>query len=112
MFLNNAEKEKWIAYAQGLFDRYYAAERISQAGEDIEKRYEMTDQIPPRKDINATGELSKGIKAQLAYASPMPTIPQLGTYWSSMNSAYSGIWDGDDVRKDLNAAAAAMEAAK
>lgn len=80
--------------------------------EMLEKRYEMTDQIPPRKDINATGELSKGIKAQLAYASPMPTIPQLGTYWSSMNSAYSGIWDGDDVRKDLNAAAAAMEAAK
>lgn len=80
--------------------------------EMLEKRYEMTDQIPPRKDINATGELSKGIKAQLAYASPMPTIPQLGTYWSSMNSAYSGIWDGDDVKKDLNAAAAAMEAAK
>lgn len=80
--------------------------------EMLEKRYEMTDQIPPRKDIEATGELSAGIKAQLAYASPMPTIPQLGTYWSSMNSAYSGIWDGDDVRKDLNAAAAAMEAAK
>lgn len=80
--------------------------------EMLEKRYEMTDQIPPRKDIEATGELSMGIKAQLAYASPMPTIPQLGTYWSSMNSAYSGIWDGDDVRKDLNAAAAAMEAAK
>lgn len=80
--------------------------------EMLEKRYEMTDQIPPRKDIEAIGEYSKGIKEQLAYASPMPTIPQLGTYWSSMNSAYSGIWDGDDVRKDLNAAAAAMEAAK
>lgn len=38
--------------------------------EMLEKRYEMTDQIPPRKDINATGELSKGIKDQLAYASP------------------------------------------
>lgn len=80
--------------------------------EMLEKRYEMTDQIPPRKDINANGELSKGIKDQLAYARPMPTIPQLGTYWSAMGSAYSGIWDGDDVRTDLNAAAAAMEAAK
>lgn len=78
----------------------------------LEKRYEMTDQIPPRKDINANGELSKGIKDQLAYARPMPTIPQLGTYWSAMGSAYSGIWDGDDVKTDLNAAAAAMEAAK
>ncbi len=80
--------------------------------EMLEKRYEMTDQIPPRKDIAATGELSKGIKDQLAYARPMPTIPQLGTYWSAMGSAYSGIWDGDDVPSDLNAAAAAMEAAK
>lgn len=80
--------------------------------EMLEKRYEMTDQIPPRKDIAATGELSKGIKDQLAYARPMPTIPQLGTYWSAMGSAYSGIWDGDDVKTDLNAAAAAMEAAK
>lgn len=80
--------------------------------EMLEKRYEMTDQIPPRKDINANSELSKGIKEQLAYAKPMPTIPQLGTYWSAMGSAYSGIWDGDDVKTSLNAAAAAMEAAK
>lgn len=78
----------------------------------LEKRYEMTDQIPPRVDIEATGELSKGIKDQLVYARPMPTIPQLGTYWSAMGSAYSGIWDGDDVKTSLNAAAAAMEAAK
>lgn len=42
MLLNNAEKDKWTAYAQELVDRYYTAERISQAGEDIEKRYEMT----------------------------------------------------------------------
>ena len=42
----------------------------------------------------------------------MRTIPQLGTYWSAMGSAYSGIWDGDPVDTDLNAAAAAMEAAK
>lgn len=80
--------------------------------EMLEQRYEMTDQIPPRVDIEATGELSKGVKDQLVYASPMPTIPQLGTYWSAMGSAYSGIWDGDDVKTALNAAAAAMEAAK
>ena len=42
MLLNNAEKDKWFAYAQGLVDRYYTAERISQAGEDVENRYEMT----------------------------------------------------------------------
>lgn len=80
--------------------------------EMLELRFETTDQIPPRKDIDTNKELSNGVKAQLAYAKPMPTIPQLGTYWSAMGSAYSGIWDGDPVDTDLNAAADAMEAAK
>lgn len=80
--------------------------------EMLEKRFEITDQIPPRKDIDTNKELSNAIKAQLEYAKPMPTIPQLGTYWSAMGSAYSGIWDGDPIKTDLDAAAAAMEAAK
>lgn len=80
--------------------------------EMLQKRFDITDQIPPRKDIDTNKELSNGIKAQLVYAKPMPTIPQLGTYWSAMGSAYSGIWDGDNVKTDLDAAADAMEAAK
>jgi arabinogalactan oligomer/maltooligosaccharide transport system substrate-binding protein len=78
----------------------------------LEQRFAITDQIPPRKDIDTNKPLSNGIKAQLAYSKPMPTIPQLGTYWSAMGSAYSGIWDGDPVKPALDAAAAAMEAAK
>lgn len=80
--------------------------------EMLEKRFKLTDQIPPRKDIDTNNPLSNGIKQQLKYAKAMPTIPQLGTYWSAMGSAYSGIWDGDDVKTALNSAAAAMEAAK
>ena len=80
--------------------------------EALEKRFEITDQIPPRKDIDTNKKYSNGIKAQLVYSKPMPTIPQLGTYWSAMGSAYSGIWDGDNVKTALDAAAAAMEAAK
>jgi len=80
--------------------------------EMLEKRFKLTDQIPPRKDIDTNNPLSNGIKKQLKYAKAMPTIPQLGTYWSAMGSAYSGIWDGDDVKTALNSAAAAMEAAK
>lgn len=80
--------------------------------EMLEKRFDITDQIPPRKDIVTNNELSNGIKAQLEYATPMPTIPQLGTYWNAMGSAYSGIWDGDNVKTALDAAAASMEAAK
>lgn len=78
----------------------------------LEKRFKLTDQIPPRKDIVTNNPLSNGIKDQLKYAKAMPTIPQLGTYWSAMGSAYSGIWDGDPVKTTLDAAAAAMNAAK
>ena len=80
--------------------------------ECLEKRFELTNQIPPRNDIKITDPLSNGILEQAAYAFPMPTISQMGTYWSAMGSAYGGIWDGDDVVQDLDAAAAAMDAAK
>jgi arabinogalactan oligomer/maltooligosaccharide transport system substrate-binding protein len=76
------------------------------------KRFSITKQIPPRTDITTNDPLSNGILAQTKSAIPMPTIPQMGTYWSAMGAAYSGIWDGDDVTKDLNSAAAAMDAAK
>ncbi|MFA6937438.1 MAG: maltose ABC transporter substrate-binding protein [Treponema sp.] len=76
------------------------------------KRFELTSQIPPRVDITTNDPLSNGVLAQTKNAIPMPTISQMGTYWSAMNAAYAGIWDGDDVVTDLNAAAAAMDAAK
>lgn len=76
------------------------------------RRFEFTKQIPPRKDISTDDPLSNGILEQTKYAVPMPTIPQMGTYWSAMNSAYGGIWDGDDVVTDLNSAAKAMESAR
>ena len=76
------------------------------------KRFELTSQIPPRVDITTNDPLSNGILAQTKNAIPMPTISQMGTYWSAMNATYAGIWDGDDVVTDLNAAAAAMDAAK
>ena len=80
--------------------------------ENLEKRFAITKQLPPRKDITTNDPLSNGILAQTQYAVPMPTIPQMNTYWSAMGSAYAGIWDGDDVKADLNAAAQAMESAR
>ena len=80
--------------------------------EALQKRFEITGQIPPRKDIETNTPLSNPFKKQLETSTPMPTIPQLGTYWSAMGSAYSGIWNGDDVKKTLDTAANAMESAK
>lgn len=75
----------------------------------LEKRYEMTKQIPPRSDITVSDELSQGILAQAQYASPMPTIPEMGVYWSAMGAAFANIWDGGNVQEKLNAVAEAME---
>ncbi len=86
--------------------------RFITSREMLSKRFEITSQIPPRNDIDINDPLSSGIKEQLKYAKAMPTIPQLGTYWSAMGATYSGIWDGDDVKSALDAAAATMDAAK
>ena len=75
----------------------------------LEKRYEMTKQIPPRSDITISDPLSQGILAQAQYATPMPTIPEMGKYWSAMGAAFANIWDGGNVTDKLNAVAQAME---
>lgn len=76
----------------------------------LEKRYEMTNQIPPRNDITVSDAHSQGILNQAQYAFPMPTIPEMGVYWSAMGASFANIWDGGNVEEKLNAAAAAMEA--
>ena len=104
-----------IAFVSAYTKHQKEAEDFAQflmSKECLEKRFELTNQIPPRNDIKITDPLSNGILEQAAYAFPMPTISQMGTYWSAMGSAYGGIWDGDDVVQDLDAAAAAMDAAK
>lgn len=78
----------------------------------LEKRFEMTAQIPPRNDIVIDDPLSNGIMAQAEFATPMPTIPQMGTFWSAMNTAFASVWDGADVTENLKAAAAAMNSAR
>ena len=49
-----------------------------------------------------------GFIAQLDYAFPMPSIPQMGAYWDAMGNASKNIWDGADVKKELDAANAAI----
>lgn len=78
----------------------------------LQKRYELTDQIPPRTDINTRGEYSAGITKQLRYAIPMPVIPQIRAFWDYINPAFAKIWDGSDVESTLNNAGYQMDQAK
>jgi hypothetical protein len=36
----------------------------------------------------------------------------MNTYWPSMASAYANIWNGSDIKTELDLAAAAIEAAQ
>lgn len=80
--------------------------------EALLKRYEITNQIPPRKDIQISDEAHDGILAQFVYSKPMPSIPAMNTYWSVMGSAYANIWNGNDIRTELDLAASAIESAQ
>ncbi len=80
--------------------------------EMLQKRLEITDQIPPRDDIEITDPYSKGIQEQLKYAKPMPTVNKISAYWSNMRSVYSAIWSGEDVQKSLEPAIRTIEATR
>jgi len=77
--------------------------------EMLEKRYEITLQIPPRKDITIDDEYNKSILEQAAFAVPMPNIPAMGSYWGPMGATFANIWNGGDVNVEIEAAATAMK---
>lgn len=77
----------------------------------LQKRFEITSQIPPRNNITFSdeyNELIKGIFEQAQYAVPMPSIPEMDSYWPTMGGAFGNIWNGADVQTELEAAATAM----
>ncbi len=78
----------------------------------LTKRYEVTNQIPPRTDIQIADDAHAGVLAQFEFSKPMPSIPAMNAYWPSMGSAYANIWNGNDIKTELDLAAAAIEAAQ
>ncbi len=45
-----------------------------------------------------------GFADQMKYAFAMPSIPQMSKFWDAMNSASANIWNGADIKKELDAA--------
>jgi len=84
--------------------------RFLTSKEMLELRYEITGNIPPRNDIVIENEYSAGILAQAAYAKPMPSIPAMDGYWTTMGAAFRNIWNGAEIEAELNAAAEFIEA--
>ena len=111
IFMKDAETTIVSAYSENPEEAKKFAEFLVSK-EELIKRFDITGQIPPRKDITVEDEWSQGILAQSQYAIPMPKITQIGTYWSAMGAAFANVWDGADPVDELNKAAAAMEAAR
>ena len=71
--------------------------------EEMQKlRFELTGSLPSI-DIAVDSPYINGFLTQLEYAFPMPSIPQMTAYWDAMNAASANIWDGADVKKELDA---------
>ncbi len=79
-----------------LFAKFLISEEMQQL------RFEITGGLPSIP-IAVDSEYALGFIAQLDYAFPMPSVPQMSAFWASGNSASSNIWDGADVQSELNA---------
>lgn len=64
-------------------------------------RFETTGALPAI-NIQVDSPYMAGFIKQLDYAFPMPSIPQMGAYWEAMGNASKNIWDGADVKKELD----------
>jgi arabinogalactan oligomer/maltooligosaccharide transport system substrate-binding protein len=56
----------------------------------------------PAIDTPINNPYAAGFVAQLDYAFPMPSIPTMDKFWDAMNAASSNIWNGADVKKELD----------
>jgi len=70
-------------------------------------RYKITGAMPS-VFMKLDSPYMAGFIAQLNYAFPMPSIPQMGAYWDAMGNASKNIWDGANVKTELDACNAAI----
>lgn len=70
-------------------------------------RFKITGAMPSI-DTKVNSPYIPGFLKQLNYAFPMPSIPQMGAYWDAMNNASKNIWEGQDVKAQLDACNSAI----
>ena len=66
-------------------------------------RFRLTGAMPSI-NTNVNSQYIAGFLKQLEYAFPMPSVPEMGQYWTVMNSASALIWDGASVEQELGRA--------
>ena len=72
----------------------------------LEKRFEMTGQIPPHNglvesDAIKADEYAMAFLEQAQSAIPMPNIPEMQAVWGPLGTAYITIWNEDVDPKEV-----------
>ena len=70
-------------------------------------RFDCTGTVPS-VSVEVSSPYLEGFMKQLEFAFPMPSIPEMGMYWEAMNNASKNIWDGANVKAELDACNAAI----
>lgn len=65
-------------------------------------RFELTGALPSTS-IVVDADYVAGFSKQLEYAFPTPAITKMDYFWDPMNAASQNIWDGADVKKEMDA---------
>jgi arabinogalactan oligomer/maltooligosaccharide transport system substrate-binding protein len=73
-------------------------------------RANLTNTLPA-VDTPTDSPYAAGFVEQLKYAFPMPSIPPMAKFWDAMNAASANIWNGADVKTELDACNAVILAA-
>lgn len=71
--------------------------------EMLKLAYDVTGAIPSA-DIEVEHEATLGMIEQGKYAVTLPSISEMAGVWTSMDPAIANIWDGADIKKELDAA--------
>lgn len=65
-------------------------------------RFDITGAMPAI-NVKVSSEYIGGFLNQLDYAFPMPSVPQMSAFWDALGNASKNIWNGADVKKELDA---------
>ncbi|RAV19661.1 maltose ABC transporter substrate-binding protein [Paenibacillus contaminans] len=116
--LPNGQHPKSFSGIRGLYvnsyTKYPAAAKLfasyATSKPNLSKRFEMTKQLPPRKDLMDDPIITKDANAsafleQAKYSTPMPSIPEMGNVWVPAGTALATLWnDNKDPGTVLNSA--------
>ena len=83
-----------VEYAH-MFAEFLTTNEIQQL------RYDMTGALPSIS-MQMDDPVLDGLLRQMNYAFPMPSIPQMGSFWDAMSAASANIWDGLDVTSQMD----------